>query len=219
MISLRKVTKRYGKNTVFEDFNLDVEEGKITCVLGESGVGKTTLLNMLSGIVPYDGEISKVRCSYIFQEPRLVPNLTVRKNLLLVSKDESRIDETLKSVGLYDKRDAYPVTLSGGEARRVDFARAYVYDSDVILMDEPFTSLDLKLKFEMMNLFADLQRQSKKTAIFVTHDIDECVMLSHRAIVLKVGKIMSDTRFPGEPVRSYEETADIRGKIYDALMT
>ncbi|MCD8201482.1 MAG: ABC transporter ATP-binding protein [Clostridia bacterium] len=218
MITFSGVTKRYGKTTVFTDFNLEIEDGKICCVLGESGVGKTTLLNMLSRITPYEGEISEAKCSYIFQEPRLVPNLTVRGNMSLVCRDTEMVDTMLERVGLSAKKDVYPVTLSGGEARRVDFARAFVYDSDVVLMDEPFTSLDLKLKYEMMNLFSELQKASGRTAVFVTHDIDECVTLSHRAVVLKAGKIVSDFAISGEPIREYGAVADERQKIHDVLM-
>ena len=104
MIEFKNITKKYGSLTVYENFNLSLEEGKITCILGESGSGKTTLLNMLAGLTPYEGEISqKPACSYIFQQPRLVPSLTVRGNLKLVCKDKNRVEEMLLAVGLSDK--------------------------------------------------------------------------------------------------------------------
>ena len=137
MIVLENVSKRYGSLCVYEHFDLRIEEGKITCILGASGCGKTTLLNMLAGLVPYEGSIRPqgLRCSYIFQQPRLVPALTVEGNLKLVCKDEKKIADMLSRLELADKRKAYPAELSGGQAQRVSIARAFLYPSDIILMD------------------------------------------------------------------------------------
>ena len=117
MIELRNITKKYGSLTVYDNFSLSLEEGKITCILGESGCGKTTLLNMLAGVCPYEGEITpRQPCSYIFPQPRLVPNLPVAGNLSLVCKDRARIADMLSRAGLSEKAGAYPVELSGGQA-------------------------------------------------------------------------------------------------------
>ncbi len=187
MIEIKNLTKSYGKNVVYQNFNLALEEGKVTCILGESGSGKTTLLNCVAGLTEYAGEITKAKCSYIFQTPRLVPNLTVYGNLKLICKDEKAVDAILEKVRLTDKKNAYPNALSGGQAQRVSIARAFLFDSDVILMDEPFTSLDLRLKREICELFIQIQKESGRTALFVTHDVDEAVALSGRIIVLKDG--------------------------------
>lgn len=192
MIKLVNLGVRYGEKVVYENFNLEIEEGKITCVLGESGCGKTTLLNAIAGIVAHTGEIPALTCSYIFQTPRLVPNLTVNGNLRLVCKDERRIEELIKMTGLEDKAESYPAHLSGGEKQRVSIARAFAYGGDILLMDEPFSSLDLKLKISIMGQFKELQTKKNKTALYVTHDIDEAVFLADRIVVLRDGKVIWD---------------------------
>ncbi len=182
--------KKYGDKTVYKNFSLSVAEGKITCILGESGSGKTTLLNCVAGLSPFVGEIPALKCSCVFQTPRLVPNLTVLGNLRLVCNDENLILKTLGDLHLSDKKDAYPKTLSGGQAQRVALARALVYGGEIMLLDEPFSSLDLKLKMEISALFKNLQRQKNITSLFVTHDADEALSLGDEIIVIKNGAII-----------------------------
>lgn len=182
--------KKYGDKTVYKNFSLSVAEGKITCILGESGSGKTTLLNCVAGLSPFVGEIPALKCSCVFQTPRLVPNLTVLGNLRLVCNDENLILKTLDDLHLSDKKDAYPKTLSGGQAQRVALARALVYGGEIMLLDEPFSSLDLKLKMEISALFKNLQRQKNITSLFVTHDADEALSLGDEIIVIKSGAII-----------------------------
>lgn len=216
MIKIVNLGVSYGEKKVYENFNLDIEQGKITCVLGESGCGKTTLLNAIAGLVRHTGEIPKLSCSYIFQTPRLVPNLTVRGNLNLVCKDENRIDNLLKMTGLEDKAGSFPVHLSGGEAQRVSIARAFAFDCDLLLMDEPFTSLDLKLKISIMEQFVSLQREQNKTALFVTHDIDEAIYLADRIIVLREGKAVWDIKNCER--RNYGEQTELRPQLIAKLL-
>lgn len=192
MLEIKQLTKAYGKTEVYRGLDLSVEEGKITCILGESGSGKTTLLNCIAGLTDYIGQITPVKCSYVFQTPRLVPNLTAEQNLSLVCRDKSRICAMLEVVGLGEKRGAYPKALSGGQAQRVSLARAFLYESDALLMDEPFSSLDLRLKNEMHSLFLQINSRYRRTVLFVTHDVDEAVKLADRLLVLKGGKIVFD---------------------------
>ncbi len=192
MIQIKNLTKRYGALTVYENFNLELKEGEVTCILGESGCGKTTLLNCIAGLTDYEGEITKTKCSYIFQTPRLVPNLTVGGNLKLICKDEKAIDEVLEKVRLTDKKDAYPVALSGGQAQRVSIARAFLFDSDLILMDEPFSSLDVKLQMDISQQFLQILSESRRTALFVTHSVDEALRLADRIVVINGGKVALD---------------------------
>ncbi len=205
MIEIANLTKKYSDTAVYENFNLSVEEGKITCILGESGSGKTTLLNAVAGLTKYNGSISQKKCSYIFQSPRLVPNLTVFGNLKLVCGDEEKINSILREVKLSDKAQSYPVNLSGGQAQRVSIARAFLFKSEVILMDEPFSSLDLKMKSEMIKLFFGLWRADKRTALFVTHDPLEALTIAHRILVIKDGVIIYDEDLEDEPPRTYTE--------------
>ena len=219
MIEFKNITKKYGSLTVYENFNLSLEEGKITCILGESGSGKTTLLNMLAGLTPYEGEISqKAACSYIFQQPRLVPSLTVRGNLKLVCKDKNRVEEMLLAVGLSDKAGAYPAQLSAGQAQRVSIARAFLYPSSLILMDEPFSSLDLALKLKISALFLKLWKRERRTAVFVTHDADEAAMLSNRVLVLKNGAVAAELFPEGEPSADMFARPGFREKLIKSLI-
>lgn len=219
MIELRNVTQKYGALTVYEKFSLSLEEGKIACILGASGCGKTTLLNMLAGLVPFSGTIEPMQpCSYIFQQPRLVPNLTVEGNLRLVCRDAARIRDMLGRVGLADKAKAYPVELSGGQAQRVSIARAFLHPSSLLLMDEPFSSLDTALKIRLMRLFAEIWREERRTVLFVTHDVEEAYMLAHRALVLRGGKIAADIDCGGGDLpRRYGEGSAVKDALLAAL--
>ena len=192
MISIKNLTKKYKNLTVYENFSLDIEERGITCILGESGCGKTTLLNAVAGLTDYEGEITRKSVSYVFQTPRLVPNLTVDGNLKFTGADGDRAARMLKRVGLNDKASSYPSQLSGGEAQRVSLCRAFLKEADFLLMDEPFSSLDLKTKLSAMQLFKVLQEEEGRSTLFVTHDIDEALYLADRIIVMRGGSILKD---------------------------
>ena len=176
------------------------------------------LLNCIARLTQFTGEITPVKCSYIFQEPHLVPNLTVYGNLALVTRDAEKIERAIEAVHLTGKKNCYPKALSGGQARRVAIARAFAFDGGAVLMDEPFSSLDLRLKYEIINEFAAIRRENKKTVIFVTHDVDEAVALANRIIVIDGGKIVFDERNePQIPVKT-EGNAPLKQKLTDALM-
>lgn len=219
MIELKNITKRYGDLTVYKDFNFCIEDGKTTCVLGESGSGKSTLLNIIAALTPFSGTIAPVpRCSYVFQEPRLVPNLTVAGNLKLVCKDAERVSEMLARVGLSDRAKSYPAQLSGGQAQRVSLARAFLYPSDIILMDEPFSSLDLGLKLRMAELFLELKGRTGRTALFVTHDVDEALMVADKIVVLKGGEVCREFIPAGQPSADLFARSYLRRELVAALL-
>ena len=220
MIELRRITKRYGALTVYENFSLSLEEGKITCLLGVSGCGKTTLLNILAGLTPYEGSVEPAlpRCAYIFQQPRLVPNLTAEGNLRLVCKDAARVREMLARVGLADKAAAYPAALSGGQAQRVSVARAFLHDAPLFLMDEPFSSLDTALKIRLIGMFCALWEEKKPTVLFVTHDAEEACMLAHRVLVLGKGGVLADIVAQGEVPRAYGAASAFKSAVLSALL-
>lgn len=191
---LKNITKRYGDNTVFSNFNLTIEDNRITSILGKSGCGKTTLLNIIAKLTEYEGsiDIDNEKISYIFQNQRLLNNLTVEGNLRYVlnscnfTKDEieQKVTDILKMVKLDGNAKMYPKELSGGMAQRVSLARAFVYPSKILLMDEPFKGLDISLKKHIINIFKSLYQTHKKTTIFVTHDIEEALLIADRIIVL-----------------------------------
>lgn len=215
------VSKAYGQTQVFENLALEISEGEIFCVLGESGGGKTTLLNILSGLTGYTGELQGVPDSvgYIFQEPRLLPNLTVEQNLRYVGGKDEEIEEILQKTELYGLRKKYPKQLSGGEKQRVNIARAFLVDAPLLLMDEPFSSLDTGLKIRLAKVFAELWEKKKPTTVFVTHDIEEACMLAHRVAVLKKGKIALDMQMPsGVLPREYGKQGEEKEKILGALL-
>ena len=141
-MKIESLSVSYGKTKVYENFNLEIGDSGVTCLLGESGCGKTTILNAIARLIPYTGEVTPVKVSYVFQTPRLVPNLTVLDNLTLVGVDENKAKDMLERVGLKEKANAYPKTLSGGEQQRVSLCRAFLYPSELLLLDEPSTGVD-----------------------------------------------------------------------------
>lgn len=216
MISIKNLSKSYGGNAVYKNFDLDIQEGKVLCILGESGCGKTTLLNVLAGLTDYSGEVPTLKTSYVFQSPRLVPNLTVGGNLKLIGAEDSDIENMLTSVGLSGYENRYPRQLSGGQAQRVSLCRAFLFKSDIMFLDEPFSSLDLKLKISAMQVFLKLREERPVTTLFVTHDIEEALYLSDRIIVLKDGGICGD--FENTRLSSYGGQSPLRLALTELLI-
>ena len=218
---IENLNKSFAELVVFRDFSLKVPKGKITCILGPSGCGKTTLLNMIGGLVKADsgkflGFENKV-LSYIFQEPRLLKWKTVKENIEFVLKDiypsNKRIeivDHYLEQVELTDFKDYYPDNLSGGMKQRVAIARAFVYPSDIFIMDEPFKGQDLKLKLSLFDSFLKFWNQNKRTVIFVTHDIEEAILLGDEIVVLGSLPTKILKKFTNDMLREERKFKDIR---------
>lgn len=226
---LREIRKSYGDKIVFENFCLEIPELKITAIMGASGIGKTTLLNILSDNTEYFGDVEQKarQISYLFQEQRLLPHLTAEKNLEYVLsyrvKDKTLrkrlVRDMLEKVGLEGEEKSYPSALSGGMGQRLAMARAFLVPSDLLLMDEPFKGLDLSLKKRMLELFGKLYKENPRTTVFVTHDLDEAMRLADKAVVLgEKGKILFEKDiFPEAETRTDENTAGLRREIYDLL--
>lgn len=187
-ICVINLTCSYEQKTIFDNFDVTFEQGKINVILGGSGVGKTTLLNAIAGIKSYEGQIEGCEggVSYIFQKDRLIPSISVYNNLDLilkgVVKDKAErkrmIEQTAVDLEIFDVLKSLPSEISGGQAQRVSMARAFLYPSDVMLLDEPFKALDTALKTRLIKQFAALQEKKNKTVVFVTHAIDECLLLA-----------------------------------------
>jgi NitT/TauT family transport system ATP-binding protein len=167
MIKLTKINHQFGSLKLFQDFNASFVEHKINCIIAPSGSGKTTLLNFLSGVLePNSGQIENLMqpISYVFQDERLINEITVYDNLSFVMNEQchdpiqrdSRIKEYLSLVDLTDVARAYPHQLSGSMKQRLSFARAFIFKSDVLIMDEPFIGLDIKVKNKIINSFLQL---------------------------------------------------------------
>ena len=202
---LKNISKAYGEVILYHDFSVGFDEGKITCILGPSGCGKTTLLNIIGGLVkPDSGSVNGFEgkgISYIFQDPRLLPWKTVRGNIefvldhgIPVSERESITDRFISLVELDSFAGYYPSMLSGGMRQRVSIARAFAYPSDIILMDEPLKGLDIKLKHNLIRTFSRIWETDKRTVIFVTHDVEESLLLSNEIIVLSRAPVHIVTR-------------------------
>ena len=215
-MKIENLSVSYGKNIVYENFNLEFENSGVTCLLGESGCGKTTVLNAIAGLIAYSGTITPAKISYVFQAPRLVTNLTVLTNLTLIGAEEDKALKMLERVGLSSKINAYPKTLSGGEAQRVALCRAFLHPADLLLLDEPFSSLDLKTKLSAMDLFKSLQSQSGRGALFVTHDIDEACYLSDNIFVLSKGAVTA--QFANENRQPFGSNSYLRQKLIQTLI-
>ena len=173
---LSNITKKYGDKVVFDKFAYHFKDNKINIIMGESGCGKTTLLNILLGNIDYSGEVEISSISMVYDNDRLIPNLTVADNLRLVNNNID-VDEVLTSVDLLDAKDLYPVNLSAGMSRRVAILRALIYDADVLVMDEPFINLDYHNKYKIMDLIKDKYKKKFKSIIIVTHDVSEAVYM------------------------------------------
>lgn len=193
-ITIKNLSVKYDDLVVFDSFNATFEKGKINVILGGSGVGKSTLIGSIAGLVKYDGDIEGVDggISLIFQKDRLIPSISVFKNLDLVLKGifkdkeerKNRIDEMLNILEIEDCRDKRPTEISGGQAQRVALARAFLYPSEVLLMDEPFKALDTALRHRLFQWLFRLDEMSPKTIILVTHAIDECLLSADKYMVL-----------------------------------
>lgn len=185
-MKITNLSKSFDGKAIFKDYSSEFATGKITYLMGESGVGKTTLLRMISGLdTDYTGEITyEGKLAYVFQEPRLFPNLSVLSNLKIVNDNPTlNAKKLLKSVELNDCEDMLPSELSGGMKMRLSIARAVYYDPDIILMDEPFASLDKEMKDRIVNKIFKLL--SGKTIIIISHDRSDAEKYADHIIEIK----------------------------------
>lgn len=188
---IKNVSKSYSKIDVFNSINMDIQDNMCTVIMGPSGCGKTTLLRMIAGLEKCDcGTITGVpdKKAYVFQEDRLCDYLTALDNVLLVVRKKNadkkaECERNLASLGLEDSMNKYAGELSGGMKRRVAIARALMADSDIILMDEPFTGLDSARKDEVMKCVKE--NIKGRTVILVTHDEHEARIMADDIIRLK----------------------------------
>ena len=209
-LELDNLTKRFGQNTAVDHVSLSVEQGEFLTLLGPSGCGKTTILRMVAGFeIPSDGNIllddeditqraaSKRPMGMVFQSYALFPHMSAEQNIAFgmsiqhkpKAMIKQRSAELLELVGLSDKGRSYPHQLSGGQQQRVALARALAVEPKVLLLDEPLSALDAKVRVSLRNEIRRIQQQLKMTAIYVTHDQEEALAISDRIAVMAKGRI------------------------------
>lgn len=196
-VELTQVRRIFGKRAVLDGIDLKIRQAEFVAVLGPSGTGKTTLLRLLSGLDRTDSGSVRVAAnrSVVFQEPRLVLAKRVWENVVLGRKGSGARREALialEEVGLATHVDAWPKTLSGGEAQRVALARALVKQPTLLLLDEPFASLDALTRIKMYELVGQLWQRHHPAVVLVTHDVDEAILLADRILILANGSVGLD---------------------------
>ncbi|MCI8852270.1 MAG: ABC transporter ATP-binding protein [Lachnospiraceae bacterium] len=201
-VKVRNLTKKFGDLTVLDHVSFDIERGEFVCIVGPTGCGKTTFLNLLvklleptEGNIFIDGEEAdpkKHNLSFVFQEPSAFPWLTVEQNIRFGQETKKRprqeIDQTteyiLEMLGLKDFRNKYPHELSASTEQRIVIGRSFAMKPDLLLMDEPYGQMDLKLRYYLEDEVIRLQQATKSTVIFITHNIEEAVYLADRCLIL-----------------------------------
>ncbi|WJG24457.1 ABC transporter ATP-binding protein [Vibrio furnissii] len=224
-VSVQQLTKRFGSNTVFESIQFDIQQGEFITLLGPSGCGKSTLLRSLAGLNPVDSgsiivggeEIThaapqKRGIGMVFQSYALFPNMTVAGNIGFGPKMQGldkatmarEVAQVIELVALQGKEDCYPHQLSGGQRQRVALARALVVKPRILLLDEPLSALDAKIRKHLRQQIRDIQKELNLTTIFVTHDQEEAMTMSDRIFLMHQGKIVQQ----GSPESIYTQPAN-----------
>lgn len=223
------------KNMIFQNLNLEINSGEFVCIIGPSGCGKSTLLHLLAGFIKKNaGSLqSGHKKSVVFQKHNLFPWKTVLQNITvgLITQGYSKQQSNQKAldyldfVGLLGHEKKYPHQLSLGMQQRVGIARAFASDPELLLMDEPFGALDAQTRYKMQQLLFDIWKRESKTILFVTHDIDEALLLAQRIIVLSSSPahVKEELLNPLPYPRTHQslvgpEAVGIRKKIFDLLL-
>lgn len=234
-IKLENISKKYEKNMALNNINLKVDKGQLVCLLGPSGCGKSTLLRIIAGLEkPNSGKVfidekdvtlyppSKRNFGIVFQSYALFPNLTAFENVAYGLKTKGykktqindRVNYLFEIIGLSVEKNKYPSKLSGGEQQRIALARAIAANPDFLLLDEPLSALDAKVRQSLRNKIRDIQKSLGITTILVTHDQDEALTMSDKIVVMNKANIMQE----GTPQDIYlnpnnEFVADFIGSI------
>ncbi|TXJ60754.1 ABC transporter ATP-binding protein [Brachyspira aalborgi] len=243
MIKVENITKRFKNRMVLKSISFQIEKGEFVSIIGPSGCGKTTLLKMINRLIkPTSGKIYingeniydkdpitlRRNMGYVIQQNGLFPHMTIKDNIEIIPKLEKKKSEeiykrTIELMNMVDLNpdeylNRYPSELSGGEQQRIGVARAFANDTDIVLMDEPFSALDPITRADLQNELLNLQSKLNKTIVFVTHDMDEALKLSNKICLMKDGEIIQfdePEKILKEPENEYVESFVGKNRIWD----
>lgn len=241
MIKVENIAKRYKNQTILKSISFQVEKGEFVSIIGPSGCGKTTLLKMINRLIkPTSGKIYingeniydkdpitlRRNIGYVIQQNGLFPHMTIKDNIEIIPKLEKKKDIYKRTIELMNMVDLnpdeylnrYPAELSGGQQQRVGVARAFANDTDIVLMDEPFSALDPITRADLQNELLNLQSKLNKTIVFVTHDMDEALKLSNKICLMKDGEIIQydkPEKILKEPENEYVKSFVGKNRIWD----
>ena len=238
-VQVKNLTKCFGDLKVLEDISFDIKKGEFLCIVGPTGCGKTTFLNLLTKLIePTSGEIlidgesadpQKHNISFVFQEPSAFPWLTARENIEYGLKIKKRSPEEIKQqtekiiglLGLEKFRDAYPHEMSVSMEQRVVIGRAFAMNPDLLLMDEPYGQMDIKMRYFLEDEVIKLWKATNSTVLFITHNLEEAVYLAERVLILsnKRAKIKAGIKVDLERPRNVSDSkfVEIRKEITDMI--
>ena len=235
ILSIKNLSFNYPNNKILKDINIHVDKGEVVSILGGSGVGKTTLFNIIAGINPLQsGEISikgntdyKGRVSYMLQKDLLLEHKTIIQNIILpllirkINKKEAEEEaiKNLKLFNLYEYKDKYPSELSGGMRQRVALLRTYMFKEELFLLDEPFSALDAITKILLHSWYLEIKNKLDITTLLITHDIDEAIDLSDRIYIIKnkPGEIVSEIKIDSDEKNQDEQKLKYKKEILNIL--
>lgn len=238
-IVVKNLTKKFDDLTVLDDISFNINKGDFVCIVGPTGCGKTTFLNLLVKLIePTAGEIlidgepadpKKHNISFVFQEPSNFPWLTVEENIKFnlkikgLDKEEiqKRTDRILDLIGLTDKRDAYPRELSVSAEQRVVIGRSFAVYPDLLLMDEPYGQMDIKVRYYLEDEVLKLWKETGSTVLFITHNIEEAIYLSQKCLIMSqkptTVKTIMENPLPYPRDVSSPEFIELREKVTDMI--
>lgn len=238
-VQVKNLTKCFGDLKVLDDISFDIKKGEFLCIVGPTGCGKTTFLNLLTKLIePTSGEIlidgesadpQKHNISFVFQEPSAFPWLTARENIEYGLKIKKRAPEEIKQqtekiiglLGLEKFRDAYPHEMSVSMEQRVVIGRAFAMNPDLLLMDEPYGQMDIKMRYFLEDEVIKLWKATNSTVLFITHNLEEAVYLAERVLILsnKPAKIKAGIKVDLERPRNVSDSkfVEIRKEITDMI--
>ena len=235
ILSIKNLSFNYPNNKILKDINIHVDKGEVVSILGGSGVGKTTLFNIIAGINPLQsGEISikgntdyKGRVSYMLQKDLLLEHKTIIQNIILpllirkINKKEAEEEaiKNLKLFNLYEYKDKYPSELSGGMRQRVALLRTYMFKEELFLLDEPFSALDAITKISLHSWYLEIKNKLGITTLLITHDIDEAIDLSDRIYIIKnkPGEIVSEIKINLDEKNQDEQKLKYKKEVLNIL--